>query len=194
MGTKWGQLKVGSIGKLPDLIVEPTILAILSVPKNEIAIFESSDDTLADHDYTGYLSFSDVELLPDYYQVQMKFFRAIDEDRIGAFEEGFEGGPEGEQKDGGIGDGVGGLDKFFDDWRYPEDEVVEQMVGIKFFYLVDIDGVILRALVGKISVFERQRLALVVHFVIKGLIQRVFKETTFNFIYIDLVSCYVTNR
>ena len=42
MGAKGGQLEIGGVGELFDLVVEATVLVVIAVPKDQMAVFETS--------------------------------------------------------------------------------------------------------------------------------------------------------
>lgn len=68
----------------------------------------------------------------------MELLGVVDEDGIGAFKKGFEGGTECQKEDRRFCDGIGGLDEFFDDRGNAEYEIVEEMFGVYLFDFVDV--------------------------------------------------------
>ena len=85
------------------------------------------------------------------------------------------------------------MDEFFDNWCHFEDEVAEKMVSIDLLDFVDVDGIILRALISELSILEALSLTVVATFFIKSLVKRVLQETSFDFVDVDLIGCYVAD-
>jgi hypothetical protein len=93
-----------------------------------MSVPESSHDAPAEHEHRDDFPLSNVQFLADYQQIQLVLLGPIEEEGVGAFEEGPEGGSEGEQEDGRLADQVGGLDQFLHHWRHPQDELLEEGV------------------------------------------------------------------
>ena len=132
------KFEVGGISKLFDLVIETTAFIVLSVPKHEIAVFHASNQTFTYHQGRLNLSLSYVQLLTDYYQVQLELLRSVDKDRVGTLQKGLEGGSEGKQKDWWLRDSVGRLDEFFDDGRNLQHKLIEEVLAIISLYFIDV--------------------------------------------------------
>lgn len=181
------QLKVSSLRQLSNLLIKPTGFVILPVPEDQVPVLHASDDVLADHEHWAYLSLCYVQLLADYYQVQVELFGVVDEDRIGALDECFEGGSKRKQEDRRFWDEISWFHEFLNDWSYFQYELVEHDTGVDLLNPADINRIVLRALVGEVIVLKRRSLARVAGLVIESLIVGILKEAAFDLVDINLI-------